>query len=174
MFDKFVPDIYKKSVYTIDYVKLKKNNIKCLLFDLDNTIVSSNIKKPNKKVKDLFIYLNEMGFKVIIISNSPRQRVEPFKIGLNVDAAAFALKPKKDKYLKIMDVYNFKSNEIACIGDQLLTDVFGANRLKMTSILVNPISKKDVFTTRFNRILEKIIFKKLVKKDLFKRGEYYD
>ena len=38
MFDKFVPDIYAKSIFLINYKKLRKSGIKCLLFDLNNTI----------------------------------------------------------------------------------------------------------------------------------------
>ena len=174
MLVKFVPDMYKKNIFEIDYKKLKKIGIKCIIFDLDNTIAPNNIKVPSKKVKDLIEELKDMNFRVLIVSNSPKQRVEPFKNALNVDSAAFALKPKKDKYLKIMNVYNLKEEEIACIGDQLLTDIFGANRLNLMSILINPISKTDAFTTNINRALERIIMKKLRKKDLFEKGKYYD
>ena len=48
--ENFVPDIYKESIYTIDYKKLKQSGIKCLLFDLDNTLVSYRDKLPTKKV----------------------------------------------------------------------------------------------------------------------------
>ncbi len=73
-----------------------------------------------------------------------------------------------------MKIYNYKPDELCAIGDQLLTDVFGANRLDITSVLVNPISPKDNFTTLFNRVVEKYIMKKLHKKDLFTRGKYYE
>lgn len=174
MFDIFVPDMYQKSVYTIDYKKLKKIGIKCILFDLDNTIVPTSLNKPDKKIKMLFYELKNMGFKLIIISNSPKSRVEPFKNELQVDASAFALKPRKDKYLKIMKIYNFKPEQIAAIGDQLVTDIYGANRLNITSILVNSVSKKDFFASTLNRLFEKIIFKFLTKKGLFMRGKYYE
>ena len=72
--ENFVPDIYKESIYTIDYKKLKQSGIKCLLFDLDNTLVSYRDKLPTKKVKDLFTKLKKMGFKVIIFSNSGSKR----------------------------------------------------------------------------------------------------
>lgn len=174
MFDIFVPDMYQKSVYTIDYKKLKKMGIKCILFDLDNTIAPTSVNKPDKKIKNLFYELKDMGFKIIIISNSPKSRVEPFKNELQVDASAFALKPRKDKYLKIMKTYNLKPEQIAAIGDQLVTDIYGANRLDITSILVNSMSKKDFFATTLNRLFEKIIFRALTKKGLFMRGKYYE
>ena len=46
MLEKFVPDIYQKSIYDINYDTLKKRGIKCLIFDLDNTLVPVTVKKP--------------------------------------------------------------------------------------------------------------------------------
>ena len=74
-----IPKMYQESIYTIDYKKLIKKNIKCLLFDLDNTCVSYEDKEPNEKLKNLFDKLKDMGFKVIIYSNATKKRIEPFK-----------------------------------------------------------------------------------------------
>ena len=73
-----------------------------------------------------------------------------------------------------MHIYNFSDNEIACIGDQLLTDIYGANRMGFLSILVHPISNVDLIGTKINRIFERRIFKKLERQGLFKVGEYYE
>lgn len=169
----FIPDIYQKSVYDIDYQKLKKKGIKCLLFDLDNTLVPVNTDVPTKKVKELFAIL-EKDFKVIILSNSGKKRLIPFKEGLNVDTSASSRKPFKKKYLKIMNIYNFKYHEIAAIGDQLLTDIFGANRIGITSILINPIGEYEKFCTKINRFFEGFIYRRLKRKGLFQKGEYYE
>ena len=153
--DMFIPDIYQKSIYTIDYKKLKKNGIKCLLFDLDNTIAPYKVIEPDQKVKELVASL-EKDFKVIIISNSNKNRLRPFKEKLNVDVAFSSKKPFKSKYKKILELYNFKIDEVACIGDQLLTDILGANRMGFTSILVNRIAKYETIFTRFNRFLKSL------------------
>ena len=171
--DIFIPDVYQKSIYTINYKKLKKNGIKCLLFDLDNTIAPYKVTEPDVKVKELFARLEE-DFKVIIISNSPKNRIRPFKEKLNVDCAYSSKKPFKTKYKKILELYNFKIDEVACIGDQILTDILGANRMGFTSILVNRVAKYETIFTRFNRFFEKFIIKKLDKKNLLVMGEYYD
>ena len=172
--DIFLPDKYYKNIYEIDYLKLKKDGIKCLLFDLDNTIVPPNVKKPNKKIRDLFDNLKEQDFKVIIMSNSSKKRLSIFKDELVVDCSASSMKPIKTKFLKILKEYKYDLSETAIIGDQLLTDVFGGNRVGITTILVNPISKNDITVTKFNRKLEKIIEQKLNKRGLFKRGKYYE
>ena len=171
--DMFIPDIYQKSIYTIDYKKLKKNGIKCLLFDLDNTIAPYKVIEPDQKVKELFASL-EKDFKVIIISNSNKNRLRPFKEKLNVDVAFSSKKPFKTKYKKILELYNFKIDEVACIGDQLLTDILGANRMGFTSILVNRIAKYETIFTRFNHFFEKFILKSLAKKRILVSGEYFD
>lgn len=171
--DLFIPDMYQKSIYTIDYKKLKKRGIKCLLFDLDNTLVPYSGDLPTTEVKDLFLRLEE-DFKVIIMSNSGKTRLTPFKEQLNVDVAFSSCKPLKKKYKKIMKLYNFKDTEIAAIGDQLVTDIFGANRNNITSILINPIGENEPITTRFNRSIERQIYKRLLSKGILEKGKYYD
>ena len=136
--DLFVPDLYQKSIYTINYKKLKKRGIKCLLFDLDNTLVPYSGDVPTAELKDLFARISDE-FKLIIMSNSGKTRLTPFKEQLNIDVAYSSMKPLKRKYKKIMNLYNFKDTEIAAVGDQLITDIFGANRNGITSILVNPV-----------------------------------
>lgn len=174
MFDKFVPDIYTKSIYTIDYNILKKNKVKCLIFDLNNTIAPLTLKRPNKKLIDLFEELKDMKFKIYIVSNSPRKRVEPFKNILCVDSSYLSMKPSLRKFKKIYKINEFKDNEIAVIGDELMTDVWAANRMNFVSILVNPIGTKEYVSTKVGRIFENYIIEKLTNKKLFRKGKYYE
>ena len=174
MLNNFMPDIYQKSIYDIDYKKLKKNGIKCLIFDLDNTLVPISIKKPNKKLRDLIESLKDMKFRVLIVSNSPKKRVEPFKDLLGVDSAYLAFKPLKKKYLKILSMYKLKPSQIATVGDQLLTDIWGSNRMEFTSILVNPMGTTDYALTKINRLIEPFIYNKLEKRELLRKGNYFE
>ena len=163
MIDKFVPDKYFKSIYDINYELLKTSGVKCLVFDIANTLMPESSTKPNKKVKDLFEDLKDMGFKIILVSNNFKKNVESFKEELCVDSAYLSIK-----------LFDFKDTEIACIGDQLLYDILGANRMNFTSILVNPISIDEYAVSKLNRKLENVIIKKITKKDLFKKGRYYE
>ena len=174
MLNSFIPDIYQKSIYDINYKKLKKIGIKCLIFDLNNTIAPINIKKPTKKMRELFEELKNMKFKILIISNSPKKRVEPFKDLLGIDSSYLSFKPLKRKYLKAMEIYHFKTSQIACIGEGLLTDIWGANRMEFLSILVNPIAKSDYAISKMSRFIEPAIYKRLEKKELLKKGAYYE
>ena len=73
-----------------------------------------------------------------------------------------------------MHLCGFQEPQIACIGDQLLTDIKGGNKMGLTTILVNPLGIKERFSTRINRYFEKKIFRKLRDKDLFTKGKYYE
>lgn len=172
--DYFFPDAYQKSIYTINYDKLKEDGIKCLLFDLDNTCIPYVDKEPSQKLIDLFDKLESMGFKVIIFSNSPKKRLEPFKNKLNVDCCAKARKPRKEKFIKVMKLNNLDLSEVAIIGDQLVTDIYGGNRVGIKTIFVNPMSDIDMPFTKIHRIIEKRKINKMTKKGIFKIGNYYD
>lgn len=175
MLELYKPDMYKKSIYDINFDKLKECGIKCLLFDLDNTLVTVKKTKPTRKIKDFIEKLKSEGFKVIIVSNSNKNRLTPFKNALEVDCAASSRKPFSTKYNKIMKEYGYEMSEIAMIGDQIITDIYGGNRVGIFTVLVNPISYIDeAKITKFNRFFERKIIRKLESKKLFRKGVYYD
>lgn len=172
--DIFIPDMYQKSIYTINYEKLYEDGMRCLLFDLDNTCVPYVEKVPSKKLKDLFDRLKDMGFKVIIFSNASKKRLEPFKNGLVVDCSYSSKKPSKRKFLKVLKMFGFDLSETAIIGDQLFTDIFGGNRVGIKTILVNPMSDKDLFATKIFRFFEKGQYRRMEKRGILKLGKYYE
>lgn len=173
MFKRFIPDIYQESIFTINYDKLKKKGIKCLLFDLDNTISPAKEVVYSRKIKNLFKKLKK-DFKIILFSNNFSKRIKPFSDYYDVDFTCISLKPFSFKYRYIKRKYNFKKEEIAAIGDQLLTDIQGGNKMKILTILVNPLSKIDETETWLNRQIEKIIFNSFEKNDILVKGRYYD
>lgn len=173
MLKRFIPDMYQESIFTINYELLKKKNIKCILFDLDNTISPAKEKVYCNKTKKLFNKLKK-DFKIILFSNNFPSRIKPFASFYDVDCACISLKPFSYKYRYILKKYGYKKNEVAAIGDQLLTDVQGGNKMKITTILVNPVSEIDETETWLNRKIEKLIFKKFEKKNILIRGKYYD
>ena len=174
MLEKFIPDIYQKSVFTINYNKLKQCGIKCIIFDVDNTLAPISTLKPSRKVKDLVEKLKDMGLRVVIMSNSPKKRLLQFKEVLEIDCAASSKKPFRRKFFRVLKEYKYKVDEVAIVGDQLMTDILGGNRVGITTVLVNPISSKDRFVTHITRFLENVVIKKALKKQLFARGQYYE
>ena len=157
-----------------DYDKLKENGLKCILFDLDNTCIPYKDKEPNKKLIDLFETLKDMDFRVIIFSNATKRRILPFKNALRVDCSANSRKPSTKKLLKIMKLFKYDLSDVVIIGDQLYTDILCGNKVGIKTVLVNPMSKDDMFWTKIMRFREKAMFKKFAKKGILKKGKYYE
>ena len=155
---KFKPRSYYKSIFDVNYNLLKKHNIKVIIFDLDNTIITIDEDYPSDKVKELFKKISK-DFKVFIASNNKKERVR--RIGKYMDVHAFysVVKPTKKIKKLLLKKYDVKMNEIAIIGDQVITDIFMGNRLHMYTILVDPLGEKDLKITYFNRWLEGKIIK---------------
>ena len=165
---KFIPKMYQKNIYTINYPKLKEKGIKLLIFDLDNTIGSVQEEIMNKRTAD---FLNKLAkdFIIVIASNSKEERVKKFCSPVNFYYVSFALKPTSKSFMKIKKKYNIAYQEMAMIGDQIITDILGANCLNIYTILVDPINN-DLKITSLNRKLEEIINKK----NKLIRGNYYE
>lgn len=170
---KYLPDIYKKNIFAINYDKLKKKGIKCLIFDLDNTLALIDSTKVESSVQELINKLKK-AFLVVIVSNSPKKRVSTFGKDLKVDFYPFALKPTIRTLKKIKAKYNLESKQIAIIGDQFITDMAYGYKGKITKIFVDPLAVKDLKITNINRYLEEKIMAKYNKNNLFKKGNYYE
>ncbi len=157
MFKKFVPKYHFKSIYDIDYKALKDKGIKYIMFDLDNTLIPYHETLPTE---DLIKLKEELikDFKIIIVSNSKKNRVSNFADALGVKYIKFAKKPlKKGFILALHELEVTSKKEVLFVGDQLLTDIYGANRMKLNSVLVDPVNREtEAFITKFNRKIEKI------------------
>lgn len=168
-----IPKMYQKSIYTINYQKLKQKKVKCLLFDLDNTCVGYHEKEPTEQLIKLFQKLEKLGFKIIIFSNATRKRLQPFK-KLNVICHPESKKPLSKNFNKILKEYNLKKEEVCIIGDQLYTDIIGGNRVGIITCLVDPLTNGDFILTKIFRTMEGINFNKMTKKGILTKGVYYD
>ena len=165
---KFVPKVYQKDIFSIDYKKIKKMGYKLIIFDLDNTIGKVKDGKCDKKTVDFLNNLNKE-IPIVIASNSLKKRVKEFCKDLECETYSFSLKPTLKNIRKIKNKYNLEYDKMVIIGDQLLTDILVGNRKGLLTILVDQIDSYDLRKTRINRKIEKIIKKKYN----MKKGEYY-
>jgi uncharacterized protein len=166
IYKKIIPSQYVLSIFDIDYDKLLKQGIKALFFDLDNTIIPYDINVIGTKEQELLEKLSE-NFKVLVISNSRKKRVKTATSNLkNIGYVKFAKKPLKFGFKKGIKLLNVKKDQVCVIGDQLMTDILGANRTKIKeTILVKPVKQRtDHMLTRNNRKLENIFIRKVAKK----------
>lgn len=157
------PKEYLSSVKDIKLEFLNKNNIKGLILDVDNTLINLNRKMP-AGISDWVRNLKANGIKICILSNSNKiDKVEAVAKMIDVPYIFFGKKPLKSGFLRAKDILKLPNENIAVVGDQIFTDVIGANRCNMFSILVKPIEEKDYLITKLKRPLEQLIIKKYEK-----------
>ncbi len=156
MFQNLYPDEDAASAYEIDYEAYYQKGYRGILFDVDNTLVEHD--QPVTLVAiELFERLAEMGFKTCIISNNKDERVKPLADALESDYVYKAGKPSARGYLQGMEQMGTTPETTLFIGDQIFTDIWGANRAKVHSILVKQIAKHEEIQIVFKRLLEKIV-----------------
>lgn len=156
IFNNFYPKEYKKSTYTIDFQKYYDLGYRGILFDVDNTLVPHGAPYDDR-VKELFKNLKKIGFKTCLISNNKEERVKPFADELETKYIFNAHKPSRKSYRKAFELLGTKKEETMFVGDQVFTDVYGANRVNMYTILVRPIHPKEEIQIVIKRKFEKIV-----------------
>lgn len=172
MINLFVPKKYIKNYTYLNLEELKNEGIKMIICDIDNTLVAHDEKHPSEEASLFVEKVLAEGFDFCLISNNVSDRVEIFAKKLNVKTYPNATKPLKRTYKKILRDSHHRANEIACIGDQLLTDILGGNRMKLYTILTHPLVTRDLSYTKVNRVFENMVFKILKRKKILVKGEY--
>lgn len=143
------------STYLIPYQEFYDKGYRAIIFDIDNTLVPHGAPADDRSRK-LCRNLKEMGFSLCLLSNNNTRRVEPFAKELGTLFIASAAKPTKKGYLRAAELMEVNADQILFIGDQILTDIIGANRVGYYSILVAPIQKKEEIQIVLKRFVERI------------------
>ncbi|MEG0994613.1 MAG: YqeG family HAD IIIA-type phosphatase [Bacilli bacterium] len=164
----FKPTKYYQNILSINYDALKKEGIKYLIFDLDNTLLNIEEGHILKNYQDKIKVLSKT-FTIFIITNAPKKKLKKHLLNEIYDYYSFAIKPFKTGFNRLKKKYHLLNEECIMIGDQLLTDILLANRCKIKSILVDPISNKDLKITSLNRKIEQFLIKKY---QILERGKY--
>lgn len=156
MASKLFPTEYYNSTYSIDFEKYYRLGYRGIIFDIDNTLVPHNAPQDARS-KELFKKLNEIGYKVCFVSNNKEPRVKSFNKDVGGSYVFKANKPSPKGYIKAMNNMGTTRENTLFIGDQIFTDIWGANNAKLHSILVKQIDKKEEIQIVLKRIIEKPI-----------------
>lgn len=152
----FYPDTCEKSVYEIDFEALYREGYRGVIFDIDNTLVPHGAPADERAIA-LFKKLRETGLACCLLSNNQAPRVEPFAKKVRAEYIENAHKPSVRNYRSACEKMGTTSENTLFIGDQLFTDVYGAKRAKIRSILVQPLHPKEEIQIVLKRYLEKIV-----------------
>ncbi len=153
---RLCPDRFTDITYTIDFNELYESGKRGILFDIDNTLVAHDAP-ADERVVELFEKLRSLGFKTCLISNNNETRVKPFAEAVKTQYVANAWKPKRSGYMQGVAEMGLSIDDVVFIGDQLFTDVWGARRSGIYSILVKQIDKHEKFNIVVKRFFEKIV-----------------
>ena len=161
---KLIPDVICESVFAIDLDELKERQISGLLVDIDNTLVPWGEPEMEEDFVSWVKGAKQKSFKICLVSNAKKLRAQSFATLLDIPAVGLALKPLGRAFRKGMALLDLESHEVAVVGDQLFTDVLGGNRLGIYTILINPLSRNELDSTKIMRRIEQKIMEHMVKR----------
>lgn len=156
MLERFYPDEYLDSTYVIDFEGLRKEGYKALLFDIDNTLVPHGMPADDRAVA-LFERLKTLGYECMMLSNNKEPRVKMFCDAVGAKYIFKANKPNPNCYRKGMELLGADTSNTIFVGDQIFTDIWGAKKAGIRTILVKPIHPKEEIQIVLKRYLEKIV-----------------
>ena len=152
----FYPSEIKDSTYVIPFEEWKEKGYKGVIFDVDNTLVPHGADADESSIA-LFQRLKELGFNTMFLSNNKEPRVKRFNEKIGSHYIYKAGKPGLKIYRKAMELMGTTPENTLFVGALLFTDVWGAKRAGIYSILVKPIHPKEEIQIVLKRYLEKIV-----------------
>lgn len=156
LLEKFYPGEYVASTYLIDFEKLYQEGYRGVLFDIDNTLVPHGAP-ADQRARKLFQKLRKLGMESCLISNNQLKRVKGFADAVGAKFIEDAHKPSAKNYFRAMERMGTDASHTILVGDQLFTDIYGANRAGIRTILVEPIHPKEEIQIVLKRYFEKIV-----------------
>lgn len=140
-----IPRMMAEKLTDISPAMLKARGITFLMMDFDNTIIpyTSDVLAP--EVEQWFVQMQEAGVGLCVVSNSKRDRVVKFCNARNIPCITHSNKPFSKGILQCRDRFGLDMAHTALVGDQIYTDVLGANCAGAISILVKPIHLHNIW-----------------------------
>lgn len=154
MLECFYPERMEQSVYVIPFDHYRAKGMKGVIFDIDNTLVPHGAP-ADQRALGLFERLRSLGFETCLLSNNKEPRVRSFGDQVGSSYIYKGGKPGTGGYERAMEVMGTSRENTLFVGDQLFTDIWGANRAGLHSILVSPIDPREEIQIVLKRFLEK-------------------
>lgn len=165
-----MPTVALNSVTDISIELLKSLEIDAILLDVDNTLASPTSKIPYNGVQEWINKVKAKGIAIVICSNNYKKRVKPFSDSVGLDCVAMSLKPFPFGFNRAKRLLKEKPSSVLVVGDQIYTDILGANLAHMKSVLLVPRSEEHGLSIYIRRKMETNIRKKL---KIMNEGELY-
>lgn len=137
---------------------LKAENLSLILLDVDHTLVKWKQEEFSPEVLAWVAKAKEMGFQLCILSNTRHpERLARLAAVLDIETFRGRFKPSTHMYEMALEKYGKKPEEAVMIGDQIMTDILGANRSGIDAIWVQKMEGPEFVGTKFNRVVELLV-----------------
>lgn len=156
MLERLYPNVYLDSTYDIDFEQYYQDGYRAIIFDIDNTLVPHGAPADQRAIA-LFKRLHALGYQTMMLSNNKEPRVKMFCDAVEAEYIYKAGKPNPANYREAMKRMHTDEKNTLFVGDQIFTDVWGANKAGIYSILVKPIHPKEEIQIVLKRYLEKVV-----------------
>jgi hypothetical protein len=151
------PDQYLTSVRALDFQALRSSGVDSLLLDLDNTLLPRDGSGIPDDILEWLGDAHEAGFALCLVSNNWHAHVRDIAADLGLPIVAKALKPFPFAFRRAIRLLGTEARRCAVVGDQLFTDVIGGKLIGATTVLVRPLSRRDLPHTLALRLVESAI-----------------
>ncbi|MBQ3507428.1 MAG: YqeG family HAD IIIA-type phosphatase [Clostridia bacterium] len=135
----FFPTLYRRRITDVTMEDLRRLDAACILLDVDNTLTTHDAPDLTDAVKAWLDEVSEAGLSLIVVSNNSAERVAPFAQKIGLPYYAHARKPLPFGFRSAAKLADVPCKRCVAIGDQIFTDILGANLAGMPSILLEPI-----------------------------------
>lgn len=167
----FYPNRYFDKKEDIPFAEYYRQGYRGVIFDIDNTLVPHDAPADESAIS--FIEeLKAQGFEICLLSNNDEERVSSFNEPIQVHYIHKANKPFRTGYERAMKAMGTNIENTLFVGDQIFTDVWGARRIGIFSILLDPINPKEEIQIVLKRIPEKYIKWNYRRRHGLAKGEY--
>ncbi len=152
----FYPTIERSCITDVTAADLRVLGVTGVLLDVDNTLTAHGSQEVSESVQMWLKDRSQEGFLLAVVSNNKEERVRPFAEKIGVSFVAKAKKPLSSGFQRAAEKWQLSAKECVVIGDQIFTDIVGANLCGMPSVLLTPIEPEQTeYFIRFKRILER-------------------
>lgn len=166
----FLPTAAVDKVTDITPELLHAMKVNSVILDVDNTLAVHGSQNPFEGTIEWTKYMRSHNINIIIMSNNSKKRVAPFAARYGLPFMYLSLKPIPVAYHFAMRKMGVRRRDVVVVGDQIFTDVIGANLAFMKSILLVPISMEKTLSFAIRRGLEKPLRRLIT---VSKRGGQY-
>ena len=156
----FKPTFALRSVLEITPASLKVRGIKALILDVDNTLTTHDNPVPADGVLEWIANMKKHKIKMLIVSNNSAERVIPFARQLKLRFVPNGAKPLTMGFHRAIRRLGLPKSQVCAVGDQIFTDILGANLAGIRSIFVSPIEMEKSRFFKVKRAIEKPLLPK--------------